>query len=253
MYRRHFVLFAGISVILSIPFAALAGYSFYGIFNGFLQQLGSGQNPDMNTFAQSVWILVLGFALYLALYPLTYAITYAACESAVGRPVTAWMALRGVARRYIPISGYLLLQLFMLILFCLFPLWIWIWIGWVAVVPVMFVENTGLVSAMRRSWHLVQGRWWRTFLIVFLMVILVQIVQYALIAFVNLGQFLLSIFLSPFLVTAITEAVSILVSALVAPILQIALVLIYFDLRVRREGLDLFQLAQRVAAPQPAG
>jgi hypothetical protein len=29
-------------------------------------------------------------------------------------------------------------------------------------------------------------------------------------------------------------------------------VLIYFDLRVRREALDLFQLAQRVSSPQPA-
>jgi hypothetical protein len=38
----------------------------------------------------------------------------------------------------------------------------------------------------------------------------------------------------------------------VNPILQIAIVLVYFDLRVRREAIDLFQLAQRAAAPQPA-
>jgi hypothetical protein len=35
-------------------------------------------------------------------------------------------------------------------------------------------------------------------------------------------------------------------------VFQIAIVLIYFDLRVRREALDLFQLAQRVATTQPA-
>jgi hypothetical protein len=51
---------------------------------------------------------------------------------------------------------------------------------------------------------------------------------------------------------AISEATGILVSSLVAPILQIATVLIYFDLRVRREGLDLFQLAQRVGTAPPA-
>jgi hypothetical protein len=253
MYRRHFFLLAGISVILAIPFAALAGYSIYAVFNGFLSQLATGQNPDYNSFVQSTWTLALGLLVYLALYPLLYAITYAVCMSAMGQPVTVWSALRGAMRRYPQTAGYLLLQLLMGVLFCVFPLWIWIWIGWVAVVPVMFVENTGLVAAMRRSWYLVQGRWWRTFLIVFLVVILLQIVQGALIAFVNLGQFLLAIFLSPYLVSALTEVVSILVSALVTPVFQIALVLIYFDLRVRREALDLFQLAQRVAAPQPTG
>lgn len=253
MYRRHFFLFAGISVILAIPFAALAGYGVYAVFNNLLQQVAVGQSPDMNSFFQSGVPLGVGFLVNLALYPLLYAISYAVCESALGRPVTAWAALRGAGRRYFHIAGYLGIQVLMGVLFCLFPLWIWIWVGWVAVVPVMFIENTGLVSAMGRSWRLVQGRWWRTFLIVFLVVILVQIVQGALIAFVNLGQFVLTIFLSPYLVSALVEAVSILVSALVSPILQIAIVLIYFDLRVRREGLDLFQLAQRVVAPQPAG
>jgi len=55
--------------------------------------------------------------------------------------------------------------------------------------------------------------------------------------------------LSSFVVFAIVGAVSIIVNALVNPILQIALVLIYFDLRVRREGLDLFQMAQQLNAP----
>jgi hypothetical protein len=62
----------------------------------------------------------------------------------------------------------------------------------------------------------------------------------------------LQAFVSSYLSIAISEATGILVSSLVSPILQIATVLIYFDLRVRREGLDLFQLAQRVGAPSPA-
>jgi len=35
-------------------------------------------------------------------------------------------------------------------------------------VTVMFIENTGLFAAMGRSWRLVEGRWWRTFFIVVL-------------------------------------------------------------------------------------
>jgi hypothetical protein len=41
------------------------------------------------------------------------------------------------------------------------------------------------------------------------------------------------------------------VDSLVFPVLQIAIVLIYFDLRVRKEGLDLFQQAQRISPPLP--
>jgi len=71
-------------------------------------------------------------------------------------------------------------------------------------------------------------------------------------AFLQLGQFLLAIVLSPFIVAGVTLAGAELVSALVSPVLQILIVLIYFDLRVRREALDLFQMAYRLAAPAPA-
>jgi len=140
----------------------------------------------------------------------------------------------------------------MVLMLCLLPLWIWIWIGWIAVMPVMFVENVGLIAAMGRSRRLVEGRWWRTFLIVILMVVLIYVVSSALGAFLYLGQTLLQIVLSSYLSLAISEAVGVIVSSLVNPIFQIAIVLIYFDLRVRKEGLDLFQLAQQVGAPVPA-
>jgi hypothetical protein len=250
MYRRHFFLFAGISVILSLPLAATAGYSFFTVFTDLAQQASSNQPPD---FAPTIASLSIFLALNLALYPLLYgAITYAACESALGRPVTFWGAVRGALRRYFHIAGYYLMLLGMVILFCLFPLWIWIAVGWILVMPAIFVENIGLGAALGRSWRLVQSRWWRTFLILFLMFILIEVVASALGAFLFLAQTLLQIVISSYLALAISEAGGIIVSSLVNPILQIAIVLMYFDLRVRREGLDLFQLAQHVGAPPPA-
>jgi hypothetical protein len=137
------------------------------------------------------------------------------------------------------------------VLFCLLPLWIWIWVGWAVVMPVMFIENTGLIAAMGRSWKLVEGHWWRTFLIIFLVFILVYVARLALGGFILLGQILLQIILSSVAVSWIFAAATAVIDALVTPIIQIAVVLIYFDLRVRREGLDLFQLAQRLPAAQP--
>ena len=116
----------------------------------------------------------------------------------------------------------------------------------------MFIEDTGLFPAMGRSWRLVEGRWWRTFFILLLVFVLNYVVSLALGAFLYLGQILLSLLLSPYLALAIYEGAVVLVSALVTPVLLIAIVLIYFDLRVRKEALDLFQLAHNVAVPPAA-
>jgi len=155
-------------------------------------------------------------------------------------------------RRYFAILGYVLLIGLMGILLCLLPLWIWIWVGWVAVLPVMFVENAGLGAAMGRSWHLVEGRWWRTFLILLLVAILWYFARVALEAFIGLANTLISVVATSYVVLAVAQGAAIIVSALVNPVVQIAIVLVYFDLRVRREALDLFQLAQNVSSTQPA-
>ncbi len=199
MYRRHFFLFAGISVIVSIPAAALSGFSYYALLGGLLTQTGNGQ-PEVSTLQASLVGIGIGAVVNLALTPFYYgAVTFAACESALGRPVTAGGVVRAVLRRYLQLLGY----------------------------------------------------WRRTFLIIFLLLIIFTIIRAALGAFITLGLGLLQIVVSSVVVLWISAAVSVIIDSLVNPVLQIAIVLIYFDLRVRREALDLFQLAQRVAGPQP--
>ena len=253
IYRRHFLLFAGISVILAIPSAGLQGYSFFAIFNYLFSSSNAGQLPDFNTLLPSLVALGIGYLVSILLAPFGYgAVIYAACESALGHPVTVVGALRAVLRRYFAILGYVLLIGLMGIVLCLLPLWIWIWVGWVAVLPVMFVENAGLGAAMGRSWHLVEGRWWRTFLILLLVAILWYFARVALEAFIGLANTLISVVATSYVVLAVAQGAAIIVSALVNPVVQIAIVLVYFDLRVRREALDLFQLAQNVSSTQPA-
>lgn len=253
MYRRHFFLFAGISVILSIPLAALTGVGFASLSEEFIQFTNFGHAPDLTQLAPSLLFLGAALLVSFGLYPFTAgAVIYAACESALGHPVTLWSVLRVVLRRYFPIAGYLILISLMAAMFCFLPLWTWIWVGWIAVLPVMFIENSGLVAAMGRSWRLLEGRWWRTFLILLLIGILWYVVRVALGAVLALVGLLLQTVLTPLVTLAITSAASEVLYALATPVVQIAIVLIYFDLRVRREALDLFQLAHRVAAPQPA-
>lgn len=253
MYRRHFFLFAGVSVIVSIPAAALWAYVSYTVFNPILEQAGNGQTANLSSSGLDLSVVAAVALVYLLLLPFVQgAVTYAVCESALGHDVTAWGVVRGVLRRYFQLLVYVILPLLMALLFCVFPLWIWIWIGWVGVMPAMFVENKGLFAAMGRSWRLVEGRWWRTFLIIVLIYVLIYVVGTALGGFLLGAQLAVQIILSSVTSSWIFQAASIVLGSLVNPILQIALVLVYFDLRVRREGMDLFQLAQHLAAPQPA-
>lgn len=245
-YRRNFVALAGVSVGLSLPLAALAGYGFGSFLFAAFNEAASGNAPDLSS---SINGLLLGYLANLLLTPLQIgAITYAICESALGRPVRIGAMLRAAVRRYLHVLGYDVLHIVFVLFFCLFPLWIWIAVGWVAVLPSMFIENIGLGAAMSRSWRLVQGMWWRTFFILFLVVIVELVVGAALGAFLYLGQSLLSIVLPAYLTLSIYQGAEIIVNALVLPVLLIALVLLYFDLRVRKEGIDLFQLAARLTA-----
>ncbi len=259
MYRRHFVLFAGISLILAIPSAGVTGL-FLGWLSFAVQQSSVSSTSsvpfDLNTVTAFIGILVAALVVNLLILPFSHAaVTYAACESALGRPVTAGGVFRGVTRRYFPLLGYFLLfnsyTAWLAVILCIAPfvLWLWGFVLWIAVVPVMFVENVGLRAAIGRSRQLVQGRWWRTFLILFLAFVVYEVVVVGLGAFLQLAQFGLAIFVSPFIATTVTAASSGLISALVPPIIQIVVVLIYFDLRVRREARDLFQLADRLPAP----
>jgi hypothetical protein len=256
MYRRHFLLLAGISVVFSIPLAALSGYGYFALFDFAATQATSANPGDLSGFYTSLAPLAAGVLINIAVLPLLYGgVAYAVCQSALGNPVNVWGALRGAFHRYLHVLAYyFLIGLMFFVGFCLFPLWTWIAVNWIVVMPVMFVENTGLFTAMGRSWRLVQGRWWRTFLILILIFVLNYVLSIALGAFLYLGELLLSIVLSPYLALAIYEGAVVLVSALVNPVLLIAIVLIYFDLRVRKEAMDLFQLAQHVAVlpPSPA-
>ncbi|HEY6875978.1 MAG TPA: glycerophosphoryl diester phosphodiesterase membrane domain-containing protein [Candidatus Dormibacteraeota bacterium] len=253
MYRRNFIVLAGLSMIFTIPLAALSGYGYFALFNFFGSQATSTNPGDLTGFYSALVPLAIGTVVNLLVLPFLYgSVSYAACQSAMGRPVTMWTAIRGSFKRYLQIALFYILIGLMIVAFCLFPLWFWILVGWITVLPVMFIENVGLFAAMSRSWRLVQGRWWRTFFILFLMYVLTVVISAALGAFFYLAEALMSVFLSAYLALAIYEGVVVLANALINPIFLIAMVLIYFDLRVRKEGLDLFQLAQQVTSAPPA-
>ncbi len=200
MYRRHFLLFAAIAVILAIPSAALYGLALAGFSTGLQAASDTSSFGPVLGFMGAIGAAGLVSFVFL---PFSHsAIIYAACESAIGRPVTAGGVLMGVLRRYFPLLGYWVLfntltaEIAVLLCIAPFILWIWAFVMWVAVVPAMFVENIGLGAAFGRSRQLVQGRWWRTFLILFLTYVLYFVLSIALGGFINIAQGLLELVVS---------------------------------------------------------
>src|SRR5438046_8901840 len=96
MYRRHFLLLAGISVIFSIPLAALSGYGYFALFDYISTQATSSNPGDFSTFVTAIAPLAAGVLGTLAVLPLlSGGVTYAVCQSAMAHPVTLWVAPRG--------------------------------------------------------------------------------------------------------------------------------------------------------------
>ncbi len=138
---------------------------------------------------------------------------------------------------------------------------IWIWIRLTLAVPAVVLENVGPVTALKRSWQLVQGSWWRVFGITLLAWIVVAFIAFVLqLPFTILGMVvggsssLSSMFgttaaaAAPSIGSVIIGAIGSIIAATCArPISAGVTVLLYTDMRIRREGLDLalHQASQR--------
>jgi hypothetical protein len=114
------------------------------------------------------------------------------------------------------------------------------------------LEGASPVSAMRRSWNLVQGSWWRIFGIFLLTYILIAFIgnilklPFNIIGLLVSGRHATSLFAllaasgTPTLATlAVTAIGGIVATTCTAPISAGVIVLLYADARMRKEGLDL--------------
>jgi hypothetical protein len=115
---------------------------------------------------------------------------------------------------------------------------------------IIVLENRGTAATMTRSWRLVSGRLWRTSAIMGFVVLLVTALAAAIEAPLLIGAGLLARGdATPEGIAAMTTifitvtAVSVI---LVGPILTLATTLMYYDLRVRSEGLDVEMLAAHI-------
>ena len=191
--------------------------------------------------------LASGFLYMLA----SGAAVHAVAQHYLGQPVDvrqcfrrAWHRVLSMAVVTVVIVLALLGSVVLMIVVVGIPLFFFLLVIWFFAVEAIMIEDRRLLAALRRSRDLVRGSWWRIFGIgiVFVLVILVLSVAVA----VPTGILLIS---NP----AIGGLLSIAAGILVFPVALIGRTLVYFDLRVRKEGYNLDALSSEIGSqPGPA-
>lgn len=277
LYRRHFWLFVGIMALPSL--IALGFGVVVAVFNPQPvnpESVAAGETQPAEILGAVAWFVAAMIGM-LIVYFIAYAValgatTVAVSELYLGRPITiraAYAPLRGKVGRLALLLVLLGVRM-MGVLFLGFlavgiavavgtigspilgvlvmlggmaaavALWVWVILRYAVSVPAAVLEDETATSAIQRSIDLTRGSLGR----VLVLLMFTMIITYA----------VLAIFQGPFLIAAamagpetsggfwfnllgtITGSIG---GAFTAPLMIVAFAVLYYDLRVRREGLDL--------------
>ncbi len=242
-------------------------------------------------------LLLLGFALSVILQGviLNGLLTYIASEEHFGRPVTlqsAFTAIRrrldvlalGLVRYYLTLIGVALglaltlglfgvgLRLFLslgvalafVFVLCLFGIGLGVVLylavgSYTFLAPVFILERTRIREGVGRAWDLGKARFWPLFRVNLAVGGFSFLINFAILLFLRLLLPGVSSLIGG--MQTVQTLLQMVAQILLAPVLPIAFTLMYYDARVRLEGLDiLFQASGNpdvrpadVVSPQPQG
>ncbi len=114
---------------------------------------------------------------------------------------------------------------------------IWLWGCFQLWLVALCVEGLGPFGALGRSWRLIEGHWWRTSTTVgvaYIIIVVISLAEGLVMALV--GAFLRT---DPALLVAVSQLLGAILSIFTTPMLTVAMLAIFYDLKLRREGGDL--------------
>jgi len=207
-----------------------------------------GGTPDFD--GDQFWAFLAGTLVILLLAFLASQVATGACFKAVSGAYLDEQPDWRESLRFARSKLRSLLWLSFLLAICLVPAFlaclvpgIYLWVAWSVASPVLLLEDVRGWGALKRSRQLVKGRFWSTVAVLLLVAILSGIVQ-AIFLGVLAGVVSVS---GNEVAAALADAIGqTLASALTTPLSAAVLTVLYFDLRVRKEGFDLELLARRL-------
>lgn len=154
-------------------------------------------------------------------------------------------SLRASLRRFLPLTLATILITFVPaigLVFCLVP-GVWLWTMWSVTPAALMAEQKGAIQSMGRSWQLVKGRFWPVLGAMVLGYLLYWVVSQIVGTVTGVVTFAGMMGGSDTISFIPSVVGSIVVSILSAPFLAAMVTIVYFDLRVRKEGYDLELMA----------
>jgi hypothetical protein len=184
--------------------------------------------------AAMFWLAVINAAMIMA-----------ASEAYLGREFDIAAILRQTASRFTTILGAGVLKVISVWIGILFLIVgaAWAWVAFFSVTAIVVIENRGAMEGMRRSAELTKGYRWT----VFGTLCITYIIYFFLASIAGLP----AIFLQSDMIVQVSSAV---VTILVYPFVAMVETLLYYDLRIRKEGLDIELMTKELdelPAPQP--
>jgi hypothetical protein len=250
LYTGNFSLMLGITAGAYVPF--------YLIMLALESSIGG--NLQFGIVGLSALLFQVIFMIFWAsvAFPIASgATTYAISERYLGNEVTIGDALRRGLRHYWPLSiAQITATIRVLIGFVLLivPGILWM-LSYSLIVPAILIEGQRAIPSLRRSSELVRGHRGK----VFWVLLIVNLLQAVLAGGVGM---ITDVFFSAAAGSAaiLSTAVGNLLSIFLTPLGIIAAILLYYDMRIRKEGFDLEMLsralandAQNLTATSPAG
>ncbi len=132
-------------------------------------------------------------------------------------------------------------------------LFVWIWVRLLMVAPALALEGQRLWATVGRAWRLTRQSFWRLFGIVLLTIVMISVVASIITWPLGMIPVMSSASGTGFEMLAVTTLSSVISSALSTIFMSAVVALLYIDLRMRREGLDvaLAAAAAQAGEPQP--
>ena len=261
LYRRNFVTFIGIIAIPYIPLTLIQTGLTY-LSSSSMTSILDSPSPTFSIpvgyWAGLAGIIVVGFFSIILVSGLaTAALTRAIADNYTGQPVDILGSYGKTRSSWLSLLGALFLYLVLavvLVIWTIIPC-----IGWLTgpgllaflalvvvplLAPVVVLERLGAIEALRRAWDLGRSRFWWLLGFVFILTLLSQLIitgpvyliefimRYVLASQINLQSQLIW-------TSVIQVFVQMVGGLLYLPLQLTAMTVVYFDLRVRSEGLDL--------------
>lgn len=235
VYKRQFFNLIGLYSVALFPFIFLNGLAVLNPELMLLSSFASGFSTLVGYLAEAVLVVLIA-------------------QVVLDRKIDRREAIGTVLSwRFFAIFGTILMWGILLtagLLFCIIP-GVYLYVIFAFLIQVMAIEGTYGIGSFRRSWNLAQGSWWMIFGILIAVFALIITLSSSITAILlkAFGVGINDVFFSdePDLAFSNVYQMSTQIATILLNPLEVCIItMLYFNLRVKKEGFDLVQQARRM-------